>query len=81
MAVEHGLLHCGGMQAQSIENRMVKRISVPKRDEYWEWRRLCNEEVHSFYRSHNTIKIIKSRIRRWAGWDKVGISSNTEKDL
>ena len=31
-----------------------------------EWRRLHNEELHSLYRSHNTVRI-KSRRLRWAG--------------
>ena len=32
-----------------------------------EWRRLHNEELHSFYRSHNIVMVIKSRRLRWAG--------------
>ena len=32
-----------------------------------EWRRLHNEELHSLYRSPNILKVIKSRILRWAG--------------
>ena len=30
------------------------------------WRMLCNEELHSLYRSSNTVRIIKSRRLRWA---------------
>ena len=35
------------------------------RDENGEWRRLHNEELHSLYRSLNTVRVIISR--RWAG--------------
>ena len=30
-------------------------------------RRLHNEELHSLYRSPNTVRVIKSRRLRWAG--------------
>ena len=39
----------------------------PKRDENGEWRRLQNEELHSLYRSLNTVRVIISRRLRWAG--------------
>ena len=42
-------------------------IFGPKRDENWEWRRLHNEDLHSFYRSPNIVRVIKSRRLRWAG--------------
>ena len=32
-----------------------------------EWRRLHNEELHSLYRSPNIVRVIQSRILRWAG--------------
>ena len=32
-----------------------------------EWRRLHNEELHSVYCSSNIVRVIKSRILRWAG--------------
>ena len=31
------------------------------------WRILYDEELHSSYRSHNTIRVIKSTRLRWAG--------------
>ena len=31
------------------------------RDENGEWRRLDNEELNSFYRSSNIVRVIKSR--------------------
>ena len=39
----------------------------PKRDENGEWIRLHNEELHSLYRSPNTVRVIKSRRLRLAG--------------
>ena len=32
----------------------------------WEWRRLHNEEHHSFYRSPNIVRVLKSRKLSWA---------------
>jgi hypothetical protein len=49
-----------------FENRVLSRIFGPKRDEVTgDWRRLHNEELHNFYSSPNTIKMIKSRRMRW----------------
>ena len=50
-----------------FENRILRRICGPKRDENGEWRRLHNEELHSLYRSPNIVRVIKSRRLRWAG--------------
>ena len=44
-----------------FENRILRWIFGPKRDENGEWRRLHNEELHSFYRSPNIIRVIKSK--------------------
>ena len=44
-----------------------RRIFGPKRDENGEWGRLHNEELDSFYRSPNIVRVIKSRRLRWAG--------------
>jgi hypothetical protein len=50
-----------------FENRVLRRIFGPKRDEATgEWRRLHNEELNDLYSSPNTIRVIKSR-RRWVG--------------
>jgi hypothetical protein len=51
-----------------FENRVLRRIFGPKRDEVTgEWRKLHNEEVHNLYSSPDIIRQIKSRRMRWAG--------------
>ena len=50
-----------------FENRVLRQIFGPKRDENGEWRKLHNEKLHSLYRSPNIVRVIKSRRLRWAG--------------
>jgi hypothetical protein len=45
-----------------FENRVLRRIFGPKRDEVTgEWRKLHNEELRDLYSSSSMIRIIKSR--------------------
>jgi hypothetical protein len=51
-----------------FENRVLRRIFGPKRDEVTgEWRKLHSKELHIFYSSSNIITQIKSRRMRWEG--------------
>jgi hypothetical protein len=51
-----------------FENRVLRRIFGPKRDEATgEWRRLHNKELNDLYSSPNIIRAIKSRRMRLAG--------------
>jgi hypothetical protein len=51
-----------------FENRVLRRIFGPKREELiGGWRKLHNEELHNLYCSPIIIRIIKSRRMRWAG--------------
>ena len=44
-----------------FENRNLRRIFGPKRNENGEWRRLHNEELHSLYGSPNIARVTQSR--------------------
>jgi hypothetical protein len=51
-----------------FENRFLRRIFGPKRDEVTgEWGKLHNEELHNLYSSPDIIRQVKSRRMRWAG--------------
>jgi len=51
-----------------FENRVLKRLFVPKRDEVTgEWRKLYTEEINDLYSSPNIARVIKSKRMRWAG--------------
>jgi hypothetical protein len=51
-----------------FENRVLRRIFGPKKDEVTgEWRKLHSEELHNLYSFPDTIRQMKSRRVRWAG--------------
>ena len=47
-----------------FENRILRRIFGPKRDENKQWRRFHNEELHGLYRSPN-VEEIDISTRNW----------------
>jgi hypothetical protein len=53
---------------REFENRVLRRIFGPKRDDVTgDWRKLHNEELHNLYYSPSIIRMIKSRRMRRAG--------------
>jgi hypothetical protein len=50
-----------------FENRVLRRIFGPKREEDESWRKLHNDELHSLYSSQNIVRVITSRRMRCAG--------------
>jgi hypothetical protein len=57
-----------GHRLRVFENRMLRRITGPKRDEVTGgWTKLYNKELHNMYSSPSIIRMIKSRKMRWAG--------------
>jgi hypothetical protein len=55
-----------------FQNRVLRRIYGPKRDEVTgEWRKVHNEELNDMYCSPNIVRVIKSRIVRWRGMQHV----------
>ena len=61
------------------ENRLLRRVFGPKRDEViGEWRKLHNAELNDLFSSPNIVRVIKSRRIRWAGhltrmWERRGV--------
>jgi hypothetical protein len=50
-----------------FENRVLRMIFGPKREEDGSWGKLHNDELHSLYSSPNIVRVIKPRRMRWAG--------------
>ena len=51
-----------------FENRVLRRVLGPKRDEVTgEWRKLHNEDLSDLYSLPDIVRVVKSRRMRWAG--------------
>jgi hypothetical protein len=50
-----------------FENRVLRRIFGPKREEDRSWRKLHSDELHNLYSSLNIVRVIKSRRMRYTG--------------
>jgi hypothetical protein len=50
-----------------FENRVLRKIFGPKREEDGSWRKLHNDELRDLYSLQNIVRVIKSRRMRWAG--------------
>ena len=51
-----------------FENRVLRRVFGPKKDELTgEWRKLHNEELSVLYSLPTIVRVVKSRRMRWTG--------------
>jgi hypothetical protein len=50
-----------------FENRVLRRMFGPKREEDGLWRKLHTDEVHSQYSSLNIVRVNRLRRTRWTG--------------
>jgi hypothetical protein len=51
-----------------FENRVLRRVFGPRRDEVTgDWRKLHHEELSDLYSLPNIVRVVKSRRMRWAG--------------
>src|SRR5215469_7229982 len=56
------------LRLRVFENRVLRRVFGPKRDEVTgEWRKLHNEELRDLYSLPDIVRVVKSRRMRWAG--------------
>jgi hypothetical protein len=58
-----------------FENRVLRRVFGPRRDEVTgEWRKLHNKELSDLYSLPNIVRVVKLRRMRWAGlsWLRIG---------
>jgi hypothetical protein len=79
----------GEHRERVFENRVLRRIFGPKRDEVTGgWRKLHNEELHNLCCSPSIIRMITSRRMRWEGHVTrmlrrgmhIGYCSETQKE-
>jgi hypothetical protein len=51
-----------GRRLRVFENKVLRRVFRPKRDEVTgEWRKLHNEELNDLYSLSNIVRVVKSR--------------------
>ena len=56
------------LSSRVFENRLLRRVFGPRRDEVTrKWRKLHNEELRDLYSLPNIVRVVKSRRMRWAG--------------
>ena len=61
-----------------FDNRVLRRIFGPKRDEATgEWRNLPNEKLNDLFSSPNIVRVIKSKRMRWA-WHVTGAGESRD---
>jgi hypothetical protein len=67
--MDHGtFIFTTGIRTLLFENKVLRRIVEPKRDEVMGgWRKLHNEELRDLYSSPSIVRIIRSKRMRWAG--------------
>jgi hypothetical protein len=57
------------LRLRGFQNRVLRRIFWPKRDEVTgEWRKLHTEELNNLYCSPTIVRVIKSRGMGWAAY-------------
>jgi hypothetical protein len=57
------LYGCKILSLRVFDNRVLRKIFGPKREEDGSWRKLHNDELHSLYSSPNTVRVRM----RWVG--------------
>jgi len=58
----------GERRLRVFENKVLRRVFGPKRDEViGEWRKLHNEELSDLYFLPNILPVVKSSRMRWVG--------------
>jgi hypothetical protein len=58
-----------GRRLRVFENRVLRRVFEPRRDEVTgEWRKLHIEELNELYALPNILRVVKSRRMGWAGY-------------
>ena len=66
--IQYSLLLRDERRLRVFENRVLRRVFGPKRDEVTgEWRKLHNEELSDLYSLPNIVRVVKSGRMRWAG--------------